>query len=150
MSDSGTDDDFLDFELEADRAIASLLPEKSKKTYEKTYKTFKDWCAKKKSGDAVTENVLLVYFTKELAKLKSSTAWSIYSMLRATLSVKENIEIKNFNKLRAHLKKINKGYHPKKSAILTKDHIYQFVENAPDTKYLAMKVRLANLFPLKL
>lgn len=146
MSNSGTDDEFLDIEEEADRAIANLLPDKSKHLYEKAYKAFKDWCLKKKVGNIVNESVLLVYFTKELKDLKASTAWSTYSMLRATLNIKENIEIKKFHKLRAHLKKRNKGYRSKQSAILTKEQIYQFVRDAPDIEYLAMKVTFTNLF----
>lgn len=144
MSESETDDDFIDFELEAERAVANLLPDKSKNAYEKVYKSFKNWCAEKNAGDTVTESVLLVYFTKELHKLKASTMWSTYSMLRATLNIKENVDIKNFTKLRAHLKKQNKGYHAKKSAILTKDQVYQFVIDAPDQQYLAMKVTFAS------
>jgi len=76
MDELDTDSDFLDIEAEAQLAIANLLPEKSKKLYEKAYKDFKDWCMEKKVDDTITENLLLVYFTKKLNKLKGSTAWS--------------------------------------------------------------------------
>lgn len=140
--DSDTDDDFLDFEMEAGKIINNLLPTKSAPMYEKTYKKFKDWCRLKSAPDNVNESTLLVYFSNELGKLKASTAWSIYSMLRGTICIKENVDIKEFSKLRAYLKKKSKGYHPKKSAILTKEHINRFVEEAPDKEYLAMKVIL--------
>lgn len=75
MSDCETDEDFLDFEEEAENVINNLLPQKSTPAYEKAYKKFKDWCLRKNAPVPVDENTLLVYFSKELGKLKASTAW---------------------------------------------------------------------------
>lgn len=142
ISDAETDDDFFDIEMEAEKVIQNLLPAKSAGAYENAYSKFKVWCAVKKAPAVVNENTLLVYFSSELANSKASTAWSTYSMLRGTLCIKEDVDIKQFGKLRAYLKKLNKGYHPKKSAIFAKSNIYKFVKEAPDVEYLAIKVTL--------
>lgn len=144
MSDS--DSDFIDIEVKAERAIANL--KKSKKSYEKAYKDFKDWCVQKKVGDTITENVLLEYFAKLLESSKGPAVWSTYAKLRATFNVMENIDIKNFVKLRAHLKNRCKGEQPKSSEILTRKQIYQFLQDAPDEHYLGMKVTITNLLIL--
>ena len=38
------------------------------------------------------------------------------------------------------MKKLNKGYKPKKSKVLTSDDVYRFVREAPDESYLLVKV----------
>lgn len=136
MSDSESD---FDVDKVAEKALASLLPGKSKEKYEKTYDNFKKWCKEKKI-DIINENVLLGYFSSELSELKSSTTWSIYSMLKSTLSVKENVNISGYHKLIALLKRKRDGYFAKKSKILTKEEIFRFIKEAPDVKFLAMKV----------
>lgn len=86
MSDSESD---FDLEFVAEKALQNLLPKVSKEKYEKAYKDFKQWCDGKKIG-VINESVLLAYFSTEL----SSTSWTTYSMLRSTLNVKDNIDIK--------------------------------------------------------
>ncbi|KAJ8914666.1 hypothetical protein NQ315_017363 [Exocentrus adspersus] len=77
--------------IEAAKEIeANLLPEKSQKIYKQTYKKFFDYCTQKKS---YSENVLLVYFGELSKKMKSSTLWSVYSMLRATLNIYNKVDI---------------------------------------------------------
>ncbi|XP_008194853.1 uncharacterized protein LOC100142506 isoform X2 [Tribolium castaneum] len=61
-------------------------------------------------------------------------------MLKTTIFVNENIDISKFVKLRAFLKRQNAGYKPKKSNTFSRERINQFLEEAPDEKYLLMKV----------
>lgn len=112
----------------AKAAISSLLPEKSKRQYEKTYEQFKDWCTANGANN-ISENVLLAYFAKKSKKVKSSTLWAVYSMLKLTLNVRENVD---FTKLDPFLKKLSVGHrHPKKSKVLTREEINQFIFKIP-------------------
>lgn len=61
-------------------------------------------------------------------------------MLRATLNVHHNINIASYNQLLALIKRKGDGFKSKKSRILTRDQILNFLENAPDSEYLLMKV----------
>lgn len=79
--------------------INNLLPEKSKKIYEKEYKNFETWCIQ--SGvTKYTENVLLAYFFTISKNKKASTLWSSYSMLKSCILIKN---ISSFLKLIAFL-----------------------------------------------
>lgn len=133
MSVSGID-------VAASIACSSLLPEKSKKRYELTYKSFKGWCQTKDNA-VVSEKSLLAYFLEKSAVLKSpSSLWCEYSMLKSTIFIEENIDISKFPKLRAFLKRKNDGFKPKKSNIFNRDEVKQFLGEAPDDIYLLMKV----------
>lgn len=118
-----------------------LVPEKSKFKYQKTYEAFKKWCLEK-NCTVVNERVLLAYFSKEQSKY--STAWSIYSMLRLTLKVNDNVNIANYTKLKDYLKSKSDGYHAKSSRSFTKDEIYRFIKDAPNVDFLAAKVHFLN------
>ncbi|XP_044260682.1 uncharacterized protein LOC123008751 [Tribolium madens] len=119
-----------------------LLPEKSKKRYETTYKLFKDWCLTKNNAP-VSESLLLTYFQEKGSILKSpSSKWCEYSILKTTIFINENIDISKYLKLRAFLKRQNAGYKPKKSNTFSRETINQFLEQAPDEKYLLMKVAM--------
>lgn len=128
--------------------VQNLLPTKSRIKYEKSYKKFENWCYEHKVQN-YTENVFLGYFS-ELAnkfKMKSSTLWSEYSMLKAVVNIKKGDDIGKFSKLRAFLKKQGENYTPKKSRVLTKENFDKFMRDAPDEMYLAVKVNF--LYKLK-
>lgn len=123
-------------------AIERLLPTKSKPKYEKEYSIFMSWC-RENSVQKVTENVLLAYYQRlSEQNKKSSTLWTSYSMLRACLNVHENLDISQFARLQAFLKRQSEGYVPKKSKILEAQDIDRFLNEADDTLYLAIKVSL--------
>jgi len=63
-------------------------------------------------------------------------------MLKAVLSVRENIEINKFARVIAFLKRNSVGYEPTKSKVLTRQEIHEFMRNADDDKYLLIKVAL--------
>lgn len=120
-------------------AVHNLLPQKSKARYEKAYKLFKDWCASETMSNIDTESVILAYFSELGKSKKPTTLWATYSMLRTTLSVKENIDITKFAKVGAYLKKMSAGYRPKKSNIFTQSDIDRFLKEAP-LEFLPQKV----------
>lgn len=62
-------------------------------------------------------------------------------MLRSTLNVNENINIADYNNLRAWLNWKGDGYTAKKSAVFKKEDILKFMRGAPDNEYLATKVK---------
>ncbi|KAJ3655337.1 hypothetical protein Zmor_014471 [Zophobas morio] len=71
-----------------------------------------------------------------------STLWCRYSMLRATVSITENIDISKYSKLIAFIKRQTSGYKSKKSRTFEKEDFYKFLSEAPIEMYLCMKVVL--------
>lgn len=120
-------------------AFSVLIPEKSKRQYEKCYGEFKDWCDKQ-NVKTMSENILLAYLMQKSNVVKSSTLWSIYSMLKCMLNIRDNIDIKQFSKLVLFLKRKAVGYRAKKSKVLTREQIDTFLKEANDEKYLLLKV----------
>ena len=123
----------------AKEVTLELLPQKSREVYECAYNRFIQWCTEM-NVKTYTESVLLAYFANLSATMKSSTLWSMYSMLRSTLNLKNGFNISGYSKLKAYLKKQNVGYKPKKSRVLTKEQMDQFLNSAPDLQYLMIKV----------
>lgn len=130
-----------DIEEAAGIACLSLLPEKSKQRYESCYEGFKKWCHTKKVVIHTSETVLLAYFLEKSGKYSApSSLWSEYSMLRATISLNDNVDISKYAKLKAFLKKKNIGYVSKKSEVFTIEEIQTFLSEAHDQIYLMKKV----------
>lgn len=123
----------------ANNAIQNLLPEKSKNKYKGVYKNFQDWCSNK-NVNSFTENVLLAYFNELSNKYKASSLWTFYSMLRSTLNINNGINIENYSKLRAFLKRQSEKHIAKKAKTFTPEQLNNFINEAPDEKYLATKV----------
>jgi integrase len=84
--------------------------------------------------------VLLAYLDEKSAKLKPPTLWSTFSMLKAMLNVKENIDVRKVPTNVPYLKNKSVGYRGKKSKILTQEDISKFIEEAADEKNLLKKV----------
>ncbi|KAJ3654777.1 hypothetical protein Zmor_013942 [Zophobas morio] len=118
----------------------NLLPEKSQKLYKIAYNQFMKWKQEKKIT-SFSERVILAYFADLSSKYKISTLWTYYSMLRSTLNINHNINIEQYHKLRAFLKRQGENYQPKKAKTLSPQQITKFITEAPDVKYLATKVR---------
>jgi hypothetical protein len=88
----------------ADCAVSNLIPEKSKRQYDKCYNDFKERC-NKNNVKKVSENVVLAYLMGKSKTMKSSTLWSTYSMLKHTLNIRDGIGVTKFLKLVPLLKK---------------------------------------------
>lgn len=143
-SDTDSDDDIPgEMKQKASKIFQNLLPSKSKEKYLSVYHEFQGWMDKNniKSCD---ESSVTVYFSylKEEKKLMSSTLWSRWSMLKSTLSAYDDIDVGAFKKLKAYLKKLNKGYKPKKSKILYSEDLAKFCVEADNKIHLANKVSI--------
>ena len=97
---------------EARKVSENLLPSKSKEKYMNTYTKFMEWKTEKKVN-SLSEIVLLAYFSELAEKLKPSSLWATYSMLRSTISCNNNVNIYNYSKLIAFLKRQSRGFQSK-------------------------------------
>lgn len=66
----------------------------------------------------------------------------MYSMVKSTVQINENVDISEYKKLIAFLKRQNDNYEPKKSKILTMENVLTFLNTAPDETFLLLKVVL--------
>ena len=97
-----------------------------------------EWC-KEKAVQIYSEDVLMVYFTKLVKKVKLSSLCSQYSMLRSTLEIENGVNISKYSKLRTFLKRQNEGYTPKKAPVFTKEQVDRFLYRAPDNCFDVFK-----------
>lgn len=133
---------FRNFDQEAKLIIENdTLPKKSCDRYLLNYNNYKTWLEKNSNSLSDSdEHNLVVYFQKLKDKLSPPTLWSVWSMLRKTLNVKDNINITNFLNLKALIKNNMKGYVPRKAYTFRWNQIMTFMESASDQIYLAYKV----------
>ena len=125
----------------ANIAKNSTLPDKSKNRYIQCYRVFQEWKSSK-NCEVITENVILAYFHHLSEKKAPPTLWSIYSMLRKMLDLKDNIKIDQYHSLISFIKNKNKGYVAKQAEVFSEENIANFMQNAPNDIYLATKVRI--------
>lgn len=128
----------------AKKLTNSLLPEKSRKAYDKCYQDFITWKMNKKAN-SFSENVLLAYFQELSDNFKCSSLWSKYSMIKSTLSIYNEIDITKYSKLVSFLKRKSQGYKGKKAKTFSAEHLNKFLNEAPDKLYLSTKVRSIDL-----
>lgn len=111
---------------------------------ENAYDKFKEWCDCQ-NAISYSENVLIEYFSDLANKYKwpYTELLSHYSMIKSMLYIKHNIDTTKFLKLQLYFDDLNEDSIPRKeSRIFTRDNIEEFLSNAPDDKYLVMKVIL--------
>jgi len=125
----------------ANNVAQNLLPDKSKEKYNQMYNNFLAW-QKSNNATSFSENVLLAYFadTAKNKNYKPSTLWANYSMLKTTIKMYNKIDISHYHMLTAYLKKQSTGFTAKKSQVFTPEEINKFLQDAPDEKYLVLKV----------
>lgn len=145
MDSEDSDDEaevLRNFDAEAKEIVQSgNIPNKSSDRYKLVYNAYKRWQEENSSLLSKSdENNLIVYFNSLKKRLKPPTLWSIWSMLRKTLSTFNNINISNFLNLKCMIQNNGKGYMPKKSFTLKWDQIKTFMNGAPDDIYLVAKV----------
>jgi integrase len=125
----------------AEEVSGNLFPPKSRNRYEEEYNAFLQWCTKEKVEPThISDDVVLVYLSERSGELKPSTQWSRFSMLKSCLKIKQNVDIGNFPKTVAYLKRLSVGYEPKKSKTFTSEELQRFMTNAPDEEWLLSKV----------
>lgn len=131
----------IDMDLAANEAMESLLPAKSKAVYEKTYKLFREWCTKK-NVDEVNEKCILVYFNNKKLEKKTKHCMGNIFYVKTTINCNLNIDISNYNNLKAFLKRKSDGYCQNKAKTFSKNEIMSFLETADDNVWLHVKVAL--------
>ncbi|KAK4885396.1 hypothetical protein RN001_001667 [Aquatica leii] len=107
----------------------------------KCYEIYQNFCLAKGVKNIGSESVLIAYFSQLAETKKASTLWATYSMLRATLSIKNCIDISKHSSLIAYLKQQTIGYKPKKSTVFSRDQIDKFLKDAPQ-EFLPHKTAL--------
>ncbi len=138
-------DDSMEEEVEflEEKPSISHLPPHSKEKYMAEYNRFCDWVKDKNKDVPITENLVFAYFAELSTTLKPPSLWSRYSILKSTIQLHDNVDISEFKKLRAFLKKRAEGYIPKRAKTLTEDDVERFLKSASDEEYLVMKVYMA-------
>nr|XP_034828518.1 uncharacterized protein LOC117985835 [Maniola hyperantus] len=84
----------------------------------------------------------MTYFEELAEKYKPSTLWCVYSMLKATVKARDDIDVKDYTNLTNFIKRASKGFKSKKANVLSSEHIQKFLDEAPDIIYLVTKVAL--------
>lgn len=79
------------------------------------------------NSSQVSDKVLLVYLHEQSSLVNPSTLWSRLSMIKRILASICNIDIKQFIKCTAFLKRQNVGLIPKKSNVLSAEQIANFM-----------------------
>ncbi len=119
---------------------SNVLPPMTQLKYNQSYQQFQKW-NKSNGWSPISEDVLMKYFADLAVKSKPSTLFANYSMLKTTFRVNDDIDIGKFSKLLEYLKEKNHGYKPVRSKAFTEDEIEKFVNDAPDDRWLDVKVR---------
>jgi hypothetical protein len=122
-----------------------LAPKKSLQRYEIIYNQFMTWRETRDIKSSFSENILMTYFGELSKKIKPTSLWTQYSMLRSTLSRHHDVDISKYLRLKALLKRKSIGYKPKRSKTLTSMEIDKFLSEAPDEKHLFTKVYLKEM-----
>lgn len=119
--------------------LGSGVPVKPNPKYNRLYEDFQKW-NKKKGATPVTESVLLKYFSELAEKSKPTTLWVYHTMLKSTLRINDNLDISSYTTLISFLKEKSAGYKPFKATVFTEEDIEKFINEAPDDRWLDVKV----------
>lgn len=93
-----------DIKDEAKLVVENLIPRNSKEKYKLAYEKFVQWKISRKSK-SLSENVFLAYFNDLSNKMKPSSLWNTYSMLKCMVLIKHN-----YHNLTSMLKRQSDGY----------------------------------------
>ncbi|PSN52463.1 hypothetical protein C0J52_14989 [Blattella germanica] len=73
----------------------------------------------------------------------ASSLWCTYSKLKTILRVREKVDVSSFTNVVSFLKKMSVRHVPRKSNVLSRSQIDEFLLNAPDDVFLLIKVVIA-------
>ncbi|XP_066139026.1 uncharacterized protein [Euwallacea fornicatus] len=126
--------------INLEEATCQPILSKTTETYHRIYEKFIKW-ASDNDYHEYTEDTLLAFFEEQAAmpNFKANTLWSYFYMLKSVLMSLHNIDMGQYQKLRAYIKKFSEGL-PTKSTGLTTEQFLSFIHGAPDHTYLAVKV----------
>lgn len=135
-------DEDIPFEIMQNAQLASLelLPAKSREKYYRIYNVFKKW----QGGHGMTtisSTIMKTYFYEmDNKKYKPISMWAYYSMLKATIRVKENIDIGKFSEVVSFLKAKASGFKSAKAEVFTETQLKTFFDTASGVEWLDAKV----------
>lgn len=142
MSNEGSDTsdvELMPTESPTEMPSETSLLMKSREQYQTHYRKFMEW-KEANNKDSLTEKVFMDYFLELAEKMKPSTLWSQFSMLKYTMGLNDNVDMNTFEELRSFLRKNSVGYKSKSSNVFTAQEIEKFLNDAPDIQFLAEKV----------
>lgn len=119
--------------------VVDTLPTFSKERYDQTYQLFRKWMVTKNRA-SLSQGVLLQFFNELATKKKPSTVWTYYSILKATIRANDNIDIRGYEVLTKFIKCKTTGYSPAKAGVFNAEDIHRFLKEAPDERWLDVKV----------
>ncbi|PSN35649.1 hypothetical protein C0J52_18073 [Blattella germanica] len=73
----------------------------------------------------------------------ASSLWCTYSKLKTILRVREKVDVSSFTNVVSFLKKMSVRHVPRKSNVLSRSQIDEFLLNAPDDVFLLIKILIA-------
>lgn len=127
-------------------ALQQILPDKSYDRYVSAYEKFMQW-RKSQNTNSMAEAVLLAYFVEIAKTMKPSTLYATYSMLKATISSNHNVFIGQYELVKSFLKRTTSEFEFQfERKVFTVEEIKKFLAEAPDSKYLGVKVYHTFLF----
>lgn len=112
----------------------------SREKYFRIYQNFKDWQLKYGVSKISSVLIMAYFHTLEEKKYKPTTLWALYSMLKATLRVKEDIDIGKYTQVIAFLKTKSSGFKSIKAEVFTEVGIKTFIDEAEGLHWLDVKV----------
>lgn len=125
----------------AEKLKKDLVPDESRKEYEKVYDDFKMWRVKREVM-ITNENVLLTYVSDLQEKYAISTMKKKISIIKTMIKIHEKVDTANYVQLQAVINKKMNTHVAKKSLTLTDENYTEFLEKASDDEFLDIKVRV--------
>ena len=139
--ETGLNEDLpLELIQNAELATMETLPEKSRDKYFRVYNHFKDW-QKVHGVTKISSELMLSYFYELKKKNAPTSLWAYYSMLKATIQVKENVDIGKFAEINSFLKTKSSGYKSTKADVFSEQQLKKIMEEAADVNWLDVKVK---------
>lgn len=123
----------------AEAARGEMIPRKSYQRYYGCYQAFCSWQVENNCKDNFSEEVVLAYVKYLTEKYVISTVWANLSMVKTVLKCVRGISIE-YKSVECFLKGRSKGYKPKQAKVFESSELEKFLREAPDDKYLALKV----------
>lgn len=130
----------VEMKRSASDILESVNPIKSGDRYTKTWNEFKEYV--NKTTERPVEEDFIQYFDylKQVKGCAASSIWCYYSQLNHKYQVLFGEKLQKFPRITHLLKSYESGYVRKTSKFFTKEEIYSFLENAPNTgEFIYMK-----------
>ncbi len=126
--------------MDVDQTFEFIPTGKTQHRYKGSYDVFIKW-QQANGMTSFDEDVLIAYFKSASKTYKPTTLMSMYSMLKRTLGLHNNVDIASYKRLLDYLKALyNCHERGPRGKVFSAEEINRFMVEAPDEHYLAMKV----------